>query len=98
MRFCVVSAATPSISQPDAPPRLHRWREGGGIVALSRTYEVFPLIDARTGGVHLVTNDAVELGRRAGRYLAVCDTVLLAASLTAPPEAYCRSCVEWAAR
>lgn len=60
--------------------------------------EVFPLIDARTGAEHLVTNDRVNSGRRAGSYVAVCGAVLLAASLTAPEDSYCRSCVERVSR
>ncbi|MGH4012807.1 MAG: hypothetical protein ACRDSL_02475 [Pseudonocardiaceae bacterium] len=56
------------------------------------------LVDARTGSAHLVRDDAFIVGRPAGRYLAVCDTVVLAASLTAPTVTYCRSCAntqEW---
>ncbi|MGH9302261.1 MAG: hypothetical protein ACRD0E_10300, partial [Acidimicrobiales bacterium] len=69
---------------------------GYGMSTPMMTREVFPLVDGRTGGVHWVASDAVDAGRRGGRYRAVCGVVVLAASLAAPVEAYCGSCVKWA--
>ncbi|MGH4016606.1 MAG: hypothetical protein ACRDSL_22275 [Pseudonocardiaceae bacterium] len=62
------------------------------------TRHVVEMVDAQTGRAHLVRDDAVLAGRRAGRYVAVCGAAVLAASLTVPTEKYCRSCLEWAAR
>lgn len=56
------------------------------------------LIDAETGTTHLVSDEEVDSGRHAGRYVAVCGAVVLAASLTAPAKKYCRSCAQWARR
>jgi len=49
------------------------------------------------GVAHLVTENAMVAGRSAGRYLAVCDTQILAASLTTPEHGYCRLCRRWRA-
>jgi len=57
--------------------------------------EVFPFVDARTGAAHLVASDAVDSGRRAGRYVAVCGAGLLAGSLTAEEKRYCLCCLDW---
>lgn len=54
--------------------------------------------DAHTGDAHLVTDDAVRAGRRAGCYVAVCGDVVLAASLATPEEGYCRRCARRRAR
>lgn len=75
-----------------------RRRGGRAIRTVNKIRHLFPLLDAHTADTHLVTNDAVVAGRRAGSYLAVCGTVVLAASLTAPEDKYCRSCTEWAKR
>ena len=77
--------------------RLHR-REGGAIGTVTEKGHVFAMVDASTGRTHLVRDDAVVAGRRAGRYVAVCGAVLLAASLTAPGDTYCRRCADWAKR
>jgi hypothetical protein len=76
------------------------WRKKGKGAVRSQTVrrDVFALVDARTGGEHLVTNDAMDSGRDAGRYVAVCGTVLLASSVTAPSDRYCRACAEWVQR
>lgn len=47
---------------------------------------------------HLVSDEAVVAGRRAGRYVAVCRADLLAASLTAETGRRCLRCEEWAAQ
>ncbi len=59
---------------------------------------VVPITDARTGSAHLVTDEAMAAGRRAGRYVAVCDDEALAGSLTAEADTFCLSCREWARR
>ncbi|MGH3903795.1 MAG: hypothetical protein ACRDTE_06355 [Pseudonocardiaceae bacterium] len=57
-----------------------------------------PITDARTGSAHLVTEEAIAAGRRVGRYVTVCDTEALAASLTAEADRFCTACREWARR
>jgi hypothetical protein len=42
---------------------------------------------------HLITDESVAAHRHAGRYLAVCGAQVLAASLTAPEDRYCRPCL-----
>ena len=49
------------------------------------------------GTAHLVAEEAMAAGRRGGRYLAVCGTQVLAASLTTPEHGSCRSCRCWRA-
>ena len=65
---------------------------------VTTTRRVAELVDARTGEVHLVREDAVVSGRQSGHYMAVCGTVVLAASLTTPAQQYCRSCAQWSTR
>ncbi len=48
--------------------------------------------DARTGLTHLVSDEAMAAGRRAGRYVAACGAEVLAGSLTAPESGRCRRC------
>jgi hypothetical protein len=50
------------------------------------------IVDARTSMEHLVTDEFVVAHRHAGRYLAVCGTQVLAASLTAPQRSRCPAC------
>ncbi len=51
------------------------------------------MTDATTGTAHLVTDESVAAGRRAGgRYVAVCGAQVLAASLTMPERDQCQSC------
>ena len=54
---------------------------------------VVTVTDARTGDEHLVTDDAIAAGLRAGRYHAVCGEMVLAASLTTEPAHHCRTCL-----
>jgi hypothetical protein len=49
------------------------------------------------GITHLVTDEAMAAGRRYGRYNAVCDGHVLAASLTMPESGRCRACRRWRA-
>lgn len=53
---------------------------------------VVAITDARTGAAQLVNDRAVATGRRAGHYVALCGTRVLAASLTVPPVRSCRRC------
>lgn len=46
---------------------------------------------------HLLTEDAVVIGRRLGRYVTCCGVEILAASLTTPESGYCRRCRRWRA-
>jgi hypothetical protein len=51
------------------------------------------LTDVHTGAAHLVTDEAMAAGRRAGgRYAAVCGVDVLPASLTAPERRICHDC------
>jgi hypothetical protein len=57
---------------------------------------VIAMTDARTYRAHLVTDTAAAAGRAAvGRCVAVCGTVVLAASPTTPDVGFCRACVHW---
>lgn len=49
------------------------------------------------GLTHLVTDEAMVVGRRLGRYAACCGTEILAASLTTPEAGRCRPCRRWRA-
>lgn len=56
------------------------------------------LTDVHTGAAHLVTDEAMVAGRRAGgHYAAVCGVDVLPASLTAPERRSCRHCAALAA-
>ncbi|MGH3885993.1 MAG: hypothetical protein ACRDSZ_05365 [Pseudonocardiaceae bacterium] len=52
------------------------------------------MVDARTLAAHLVTDEAIAVGRQRGkgRYIARCGVEVLAASLTQAPQRPCRSC------
>ncbi|MGH3886111.1 MAG: hypothetical protein ACRDSZ_05975 [Pseudonocardiaceae bacterium] len=52
------------------------------------------MVDAGTLAAHLVTGEAVAVGRRAktGRYRALCGVEVLCASLTEPGRGRCPSC------
>jgi hypothetical protein len=51
------------------------------------------MTDATTGTAHLVTDESVAAGHRAGGiYVAVCGAQVLAASLTMPERDQCQSC------
>lgn len=78
------------------PRHRKRDRAATGISLPVETPHVIPMTDARTRRAHLVTDDAVAAGRSdAGRYVAVCGTVVLAARLTTPEARYCASCAYW---
>jgi len=69
-------------------------RTGG---ARTETARAVLVTDARTGGAHLVTDEAAVAGRRVGRYVAACGAEVLAASLTTPERHYCVRCTRWLA-
>lgn len=82
------------------PPR-HRLR-GRATTSAGVAVDTSPAIamtDARSRRAHLVTDAAVAAGRAdAGRYVAVCGTVMLPASLTTPETGHCASCAYWCRR
>ncbi|MGH3795487.1 MAG: hypothetical protein ACRDSP_11415 [Pseudonocardiaceae bacterium] len=55
------------------------------------------MTDARTSIAHLVTDEAMAVGRRLGCYVACCGIEVLASSLTAEESGYCRACHRWRA-
>lgn len=79
---------------PIAVPR-HRKRRcsaSGAGIAIERLH-VIAMTDARTRCAHLVTDAAAVAGRAdAGRYVACCGAVVLAASLTTPESSHCDFC------
>jgi hypothetical protein len=68
-------------------------RKKGG--AISSPAVMLFVVTAADGVAHLVTEKAMAAGRPVGRYLAVCGTGFLAASLTIPERGCCRSCRRW---
>ena len=56
-----------------------------------RVVPVFAVTD-NAGVEHLVTEEAMAVGRLSGRYRAGCGSEVLAASLTMPDCGRCRSC------
>jgi hypothetical protein len=57
---------------------------------------VVAMTDTRTVVAHLVSDEAVAAGRRAGRYVGVCGAVVLPGSLKEATDRYCRRCQHWA--
>ncbi|MGH3937920.1 MAG: hypothetical protein ACRDTG_04680 [Pseudonocardiaceae bacterium] len=53
---------------------------------------VIAMIDTRTSVAHLVTDEAMAVGRRAGRYVALCGGEVLPGSLKEDTNRSCRSC------
>ncbi|MGH4007844.1 MAG: hypothetical protein ACRDTH_06735 [Pseudonocardiaceae bacterium] len=52
------------------------------------------MVDAHTGRAHQVTDAAVDAARDPHvDYIAMCGAVIVPASLGAPPQKHCRSCV-----
>lgn len=73
-----------------------RRRTPGAVV--TAPLRAVPVTDARTGTAHLVTDEAMAAGRRAGgRYSAGCGIEVLPASLTAPELRSSPGCVTAAA-
>jgi hypothetical protein len=50
------------------------------------------ITDAQTHIEHLVGEESMAAHRHAGRYLALCGTQVLAASLIDPGRGWCRQC------
>lgn len=55
------------------------------------------MTDTCTAVAHLVTDEAVADGRRAGRYVGVCGAIVLPGSLMEYGARHCRACMTWAA-
>jgi len=62
----------------------------------AHTTALLPVTDT-TATTHLVTEPAMTIGRRFGRYVACCGAEVLAASLAEPERGYCRACARWRA-
>ena len=56
------------------------------------TARLIEVTDARSRLAHLVSDEAMAAGRRAGCYVAVCGFEVLASSLTAEESGLCRRC------
>lgn len=56
------------------------------------TPHVVKMIDSYTMVAHLVTDEAMVTGRRAGRYVGVCGAVVLPGSLKEDTNRHCRAC------
>jgi hypothetical protein len=56
------------------------------------------ITDARTRIQHFMTDESASAHRHAGRYLALCGSEVLAASLTTWERGRCQPCREQAAR
>lgn len=65
-------------------------------LAVSKPH-VVAMTDTQTGITHLVTDETVAVGRRAGRYVGECGAVVLPGSLMEDTGRYCRNCEKWAA-
>lgn len=66
--------------------------------ALAAAPPLYLMTDAATLCAHLVAEDAVIAGRRAGEYQAACGTLVQAASLTAEERSHCKRCTAWRRR
>lgn len=75
------------------PSGRHRARDqkrpGNGAV------HVLKVTDAHSLSEHLVTPDAFDTDRGAGRYAAVCGAMVLTASMVTEERDYCRACLRW---
>jgi hypothetical protein len=72
----------------------HRRRRGDVPVRIpaQRGPRLARITDAHTHVEHLVSDESVMAHRHSGRYLALCGTRVLAASLTEPGRGRCREC------
>lgn len=69
----------------------HRRHASASTRPRPRTVEI---VDVVSRMAHQLTFDAVDAARGAsGRYIALCGSEVLPASLTAPPQGRCRSCI-----
>lgn len=75
----------------------HRAADGGRpawqVIAAARPLRPAPIADSRTHVAHLVTDESFAEYRHSGRYLVLCGTRVLAASLTVPDRGRCRACI-----
>lgn len=65
---------------------------------MAGTALVLSIVDSRTGASHLVAVEKVALHRRSGRYPALCEADVIAASLTTAPVRDCPDCITRANR
>lgn len=54
---------------------------------------VLSVVDSRTGAAHLFAVETAALHRRSGRYPALCEADVIAASLTTAPASDCQDCI-----
>jgi hypothetical protein len=84
---------------PRSVPRHRKQRcSATGENVATETVPVFAMTDADTFCAHFVTEQDAAAGRAAGRYVAICGRVVVAASLTTSETSYCGSCVYWRAK
>lgn len=70
-------------------------RQRRGRVVIAAVVPPVVTMTDTAGRQHYVTDDAAAAGRRSGRYVGVCGSVVVAASLTAPDGYPCCSCARW---
>lgn len=58
----------------------------------ARRAALLGVTDARTSIAHLVSDEAMAAGRRAGCYVAICGCEVLASSLATEESGHCRAC------
>lgn len=61
--------------------------------AVTASVLVQSMVDAVTLTEHLIDLDAMTAARSRGRYTALCDTEVLAASMTTQERDFCRECI-----
>lgn len=71
------------------------WRGPSVRPPAARRDRVLAMTDTETRIAHLVTDEAMAAGRRAGRYVAACTTVVVPGSLKEDTNRYCRACQQW---
>ena len=60
---------------------------------MTATVLVISMVDAQTLTEHLIDLDTVTAVRHQGRYIALCGTEVLAASMTTEERDFCRDCI-----
>lgn len=84
---------------PRSVPRHRKQRRSATREGVAtETVPVFAMTDADTFCAHFVTEQDAAAGCAAGRYVAICGRVVIAASLATPETSYCGSCVYWRAK
>lgn len=74
----------------DGPSGRHRAGRRGRPVTSSALAQT--MVDARTLTEHLIDFDTFTAVRHQGRYVALCGTEVLAASMTTEERGHCREC------